>query len=102
MAARRLCHLGAVLHRRGRDDAAVPADALLQPSTSPAAAGDGAPVAGGGAPASPTTITGVRCYAIKLPDIRMICVVKIETAGGLSHGRCYLLDAPYCSLCGNH
>ena len=31
---------------------------------------------------SPTTITDVRAYAIKLPDIRMICVVKITTAGG--------------------
>ena len=25
----------------------------------------------------------VRAYAIKLPDVRMICVVKICTAGGL-------------------
>ena len=25
----------------------------------------------------------VRAYAIKLPDVRMICVVKISTAGGL-------------------
>lgn len=34
-------------------------------------------------PATATTITSVRCYCVKLPNIRMITVVKIETAGGL-------------------
>ena len=84
MAARRLGHLDAQLAPPGARGTTTTAAACTRPHThAPTDAGAVAAAAAAGSSGSPTTITSVRCYAIKLPDIRMITVVKIETAGGL-------------------